>query len=64
MKGEEDKRKNKICLAMKNATLSHWDKITLTVGELFSSFEEQCLMFQLDSMVMKLMIWELNQIRI
>lgn len=53
-----------MCSTMENVILSHWDKITLTVGELLSSFEEQCLMFELDSLAMKLITWEMNQVLI
>lgn len=53
-----------MCSTMENVILSHGDKITLTVGEFLSSFEEQCLMFELDSLVMKLITWEINQVQI
>lgn len=53
-----------MCSTMENVILSPWDKITLTVGELLSSFEEQCLMFELDSLVRKLITWEINQVQI
>lgn len=50
-----------MCSRMENVILNHWGKITLTVGE-FSPFEEQCLMW--DSLVMKFLAWEINQVQI
>lgn len=53
-----------MCSTMENVILSHWDKITSTVGVVLSSFEEQYLMFELASQALKLITWETNQVLI
>lgn len=53
-----------MCSTMENVILSYWDKITSTTGEVLSSFEEQCLMFELASPTMKLITWEIWQVLI
>lgn len=53
-----------MCSTMENVILSHWDKITSTVGVVLSSFEEQYLMFELASQALKLITWEINQVLI
>lgn len=49
-----------MCPTMENVILSHWDEITLTVGELL----RRTMMFERDSLVMKLTTWEINQVQI
>lgn len=59
-RGRQKKGKN--VLYNGKCILSYWGKITLTVGELFSSFEEQCLMLEPGYVVMRLKTWEINLI--